>query len=371
MTFLTIIFRDLWRRPIRTALTMVGIAIGIAAVIALVGMAAGYEKGIVKQLDVIGIDVIVSNMEGGLMPKAFDESIRDQIAALPGAAEVTTVLMQMLSVEDAPMIMVSGRAWEGFTWEKLTVVDGRLPVDAGERAVVLGTLAAEMLGKKVGDPIQIETEEFSVVGIVDGHSLVENGAVILALPLFQAASGYDGRVNFIDIRVPADASKDQVSALCLGIEEKFPGLRAVRASEVVGTSQGFKIARAMSWSTSILAIIVGVFGVMNTMLMTVFERTHEIGILLALGWKKRMIVGLILAEAAVLGFLGGIVGVLLGAATLAILGTLPEVRGLLEPDLGGGLIFRAILIAIFVGVASGVYPAWRGSRLSPSVALQG
>ncbi|MEX1118207.1 MAG: ABC transporter permease [Terrimicrobiaceae bacterium] len=371
MTFLTIVFRDLWRRPIRTALTMLGIAIGIAAVIALVGMASGYEKGIVKQLDVIGIDVIVSNMEGGLMPKAFDEAIRDQVAALPDAADVTTVFMQMLSVEDAPMIMVSGREWGGFTWEKLTVVEGRMPHDASERAVVLGTMAAEMLQKNVGDPLQIETEEFTVVGIVDGHSLVENGAIILALPLFQEASGYEGRVNFIDIRVPTDASKERVEALCRKIEESFEGLRAVRASEVVGTSQGFKIAKAMSWSTSILAIIVGIFGVMNTMLMTVFERTHEIGILLALGWKKRMIMGLILAEAAVMGLLGGIIGVLLGAATLAILGTLPEVRGLLEPDLSQGLILKAILIAVCVGIASGLYPAWRGARLSPSVALQG
>ncbi len=371
MTFLTIIFRDLWRRPIRTALTMLGIAIGIAAVIALVGMASGYEKGIVKQLDVIGIDVIVSNMEGGLMPKAFDESIRVKIAALPDAAEVTTVLMQMLSVEDAPMIMVSGREWGGFTWEKLTVLEGRLPLDGNERAVVLGTMAAEMLQKKVGDTVQIETEEFAVVGIVDGHSLVENGAIILSLPLFQEASGYDGRVNFIDIRVPADAGNERIEALCRKVEDSFEGLRAVRATEVVGTSQGFKIAKAMSWSTSILAIIVGIFGVMNTMLMTVFERTHEIGILLALGWKKRMIVGLILAEAAVMGILGGIIGVLLGAATLAILGTLPEVRGLLEPDLSVSLILKAIFIAVVVGIASGLYPAWRGSRLSPSVALQG
>jgi len=69
--------------------------------------------------------------------------------------------------------------------------------------------------------------------------------------------------------------------------------------------------------------------------------------------------------------LGGIIGVLLGAATLAILGTLPEVRGLLEPDLSQGLILQAILIAVGVGIASGLYPAWRGSRLSPSVALQG
>jgi putative ABC transport system permease protein len=371
MNFLTIVLRDLWRRPVRTALTLVGIAIGIAAVIALVGMASGYEKSVVKQLDVIGIDVIVSNMEGGMMPKAFDETIRDRIAEIPDATEVTTVLMQMLSVEDAPMMMVSGREWGGFTWDQIKVVEGRLPKDEKEQVVVLGTLAAEVLNKKVGDRLQIETGDFEIVGIVDGQSVVENGAVLLALPQFQEVSGYQERVNFIDIRVAEGADEQRIDALCENIEKAFPELRAVKAGEVVGTSQGFRIAQAMSWSTSFLAIAVGILGVMNTMLMTVFERTHEIGILLALGWKRRMIVFLVLCESAVMGVLGGIVGVGLGAATLAILEKAPAIRGLLEPDLSWELVGRAVAIALVVGIVSGLYPAWRSSRLSPSVALQG
>lgn len=371
MNFLTIVLRDLWRRPVRTALTVAGIAVGIGAVVALVGMSSGYEKSVVRQLDVIGIDVIVSNMEGGIMPKAFDESVAAELARLPGAEEVTTVLMQMLSIEDAPMIMVSGREWDGFTWDQLTLLEGRMPEDAREPVVVLGKLAADVLGKSVGDPIQIEIGEFTVAGIVDGHSVVENGAILLSLPLFQEASGYEGRVNFIDLRVPETWGEAEIADLCARIEARFPELRAVPSAEVVGTSQGFQIARAMSWSTSFLAIAVGILGVMNTMLMTVFERTHEIGILLALGWKKRMIMGLLLLESAVLGLLGGIVGVGLGIAALALLGGMPEVKGLLEPDLSGSLILRSLAIAVGVGIASGLYPAWRGARLSPSVALQG
>ncbi|MFM7374004.1 MAG: ABC transporter permease, partial [Chthoniobacterales bacterium] len=84
MNFFQVIFRGLWRRPVRTGLTVLGIAIGIAAVVALVGMASGYEKSVVDQLDTIGIDVVVSNMQGGIMPKAFDEPVRDAIASMPG-----------------------------------------------------------------------------------------------------------------------------------------------------------------------------------------------------------------------------------------------------------------------------------------------
>lgn len=268
-------------------------------------------------------------------------------------------------------MVVYGREWDSFTWDQLQVIEGRLPRDAQENAVVLGKLAAEVLGKKTGDKLQIETGEFTVTGIVDGKSVLENGAINMALPRFQEVSGYEGRANFVNVRVPEGTPDQRITVLCREIEAKHPGLRAVRAREVVGTSQGFRMAQAMSWSTSLLALIVGVLGVMNTMLMSVFERKHEIGVLLALGWSRARIMSLILCESAAMGFLGGIVGVALGALTLAVLEQTPYVRGFLEPNLGWPLAVQAVIIAVAVGIISGLYPAWRSSRLSPSVALQG
>ena len=371
MTFFTIVSRGLLRRPVRTGLTLVGISIGIAAVVALVGISSGYEKSVGKQLDVIGVDLVVSNMGGGFMPKVYDASLEGQIAKLPRVAQTSSVLMQMLSVEDAPMVMVSGREWGGFTWEKLKLLDGRLPLDANEKAVVLGRLAADVLKKKVGDTVQIEADELAVVGIVDGQAVVENGAIILSLPVLQAATGNEGKVNFIDVRVTPNTSKDQVARLCAQVKEIFPLGRAMVANEVVGTSQGFQIARAMSWSTSLLAIVVGVLGVMNTMMMTVFERTQEICVLLAIGWKRSRIMRMILWESAMLGLLGGIIGVLVGVVGVQLLLTAPVMRGMLEPDLNWRLLSTAVAIAVVVGVLSGIYPAWRSSRLTPSHALQG
>lgn len=371
MTFFTVVSRGLLRRPIRTGLTLVGISIGIAAVVALVGMSSGYEKSVGKQLDVIGVDIVVSNMGGGFMPKVYDATLEDQIAKLPRVKETTSVLMQMLSVEDAPMVMVSGREWGGFTWDKLKVVQGRMPRDEKEPAVVLGRLAADVLKKKVGDTVQIEAEELPVVGIVDGQAVVENGAIILSLPILQAATGNEGKVNFIDIRVTPGTTKEQIDKLCAQVKEIFPLGRAMVSNEVVGTSQGFQIARAMSWSTSLLAIVVGVLGVMNTMMMTVFERTQEICVLLAIGWKRSRIMRMILWESAMLGFLGGLIGVALGVIGVQLVLTAPAMRGMLEPDLNWRLLTTAVGIAVVVGVLSGIYPAWRSSRLTPSHALQG
>ena len=148
MTFFTIVERGLIRRPVRTGLTLVGISIGIAAVVALVGLASGYEKSMDKQLDVMGVDIVVSNMSGGFLPKVFDESLQARIAKLPGVAETTSVLMEIESIEDAPMMMVSGRQWGGFTWGKLNLMTGRMPRDGAEHAVILGRMAAEVLKKK-------------------------------------------------------------------------------------------------------------------------------------------------------------------------------------------------------------------------------
>ena len=370
MTFFTIVFRSLIRRPVRTCLTLVGISIGIAAVVTLVGMAWGYEKGVAKQLDAVGTDLVVSNMSGGLMPKVFNESLQEKVAALPRVAETTAVLMEMLSVEDAPIMMISGREWGGFAWKNMTIVEGRMPKDATEKAVVLGTLAAEVLKKKVGDTVQIEVEELPVVGIVDGHAMMENGTVFLSLKVMQEVTGNEGKINFVNIRVPPNTSKAGIALLCQDIKGVFPEGRAMVASEVVGTSQGFRVVRAMSWSTSLLAIIVGVLGVMNTMLMTVFERTHEIGILLAVGWRRRRIVSMVLCESALLGLFGGIVGVGLGVLGLITLGSSPGIRGFIEPDLNLKLMLISIVISVVVGVMSGLYPAWRSSRLTPSFALQ-
>ena len=370
MTFFNIVVRGLVRRPVRTGLTLFGISIGIAAVVALVGLSSGYEKSIRKQLDVIGVDVVVSNMEGGFMPRSFDASLKPRIARLRGVAEVTTVLMEMQSIEDAPMMVVSGREWGGFTWAKLKLLSGRMPHDGKEHVVILGRMAAEVLKKKIGDTVQIEAEELPVVGIVDGGAVVENGAIMLSLQVLQEVTGNQGKVNFIDVRVAPESSKEDVSRLCEQIKEIFPEGRAMVASEVVSTSQGFRIARAMSWSTSLLAIIVGVLGVMNTMLMTVFERTHEIGILLAVGWTRRRIIYMILCESALLGLLGGLVGISLGAIGVQILEHTTGIRGLLEPSLSPKLLLTAVAIAVVVGVVSGLYPAWRGSRLTPSLALQ-
>jgi putative ABC transport system permease protein len=371
MTFFTVVVRGLTRRPVRTGLTLLGISIGIAAVVALVGISRGFNRSWEAGMKARGTDVVISNMGSSLIQKPFGASVRDRIAHLPRVDATCAILVDLMSVENAEMMMVSAREWDGFAWKNLKLISGRMPRDPAEPAVVLGRTAADVLKKKVGDPIQIETRELSVVGIVDGKAWVENGSVILSLPLFQEITGNQGKINIIDIRVTPSTSVKDVELLCEQINRVVPEGRAVVASEHITNSEAYRMVQAMSWGTSLLAVLVGVLGVMNTMLMNVFERTQEICVLLALGWKRGRIIRMVLWESALLGLLGGIVGVLIGAVGVKVLGATPAIRGLLEPDLSTSLLATSVAIAVAVGVISGLYPAWRSSRLTPSRALQG
>jgi putative ABC transport system permease protein len=368
MTFFDVVTRSLKRRPVRTGLTLLGISVGIAAVVALIGLSRGLVTSWTSGMKSRGTDIVVNNMRGSLTPKPFPASTRDRIAHLPGVSATCMILIDLMSIEHAELMIVSGREWDCFAWNNLKLVSGRMPKDQNERAVVLGTTAADILKKKVGDTVQIETEELAVVGIVNGGAFVENGSLVLSLSLLQQITGNKNQISAIDVRITPGADMQRLGA---EMNRLIPEARADPAGEHIASSEGYRVINAMSWGTSLLAVLVGVLGVTNTMLMSVFERKQEIAILLALGWKRSRIVRMILWESALLGFFGGIIGVLLGIVSVQLLKMAPAVRGLLEPDLRINLMVEAVAIALFVGVLSGLYPAWRSSRVAPSLALHG
>jgi putative ABC transport system permease protein len=371
MTFFHIVTSGLQRRPVRTGLTLLGIAVGIAAVVALIGLSRGFITSWTAGMKSRGTDIVVHNMRGSLTPKPFPESTRDRIAHLPGVSATCNILVEIMSIENAELMIVSAREWGCFAWENLKIVSGRMPNDQNERAVVLGTTAADVLKKKIGDTVQIETEELTVVGIADGGAFVENGSVILSLPLLQQITGNKDQISAIDVRAAPGTDDAGIKRLSAEMSKLIPEARAEAAGEHLVNTEGYRVINAMSWGTSLLAILVGVLGVTNTMLMSVFERKQEIAILLALGWRRSRIVRMILLESALLGLLGGIIGVGLGVVGVHLMEHAPAIRGLLEPDLSLNLILIAIVIAVCVGVLSGFYPAWRSSRLTPSLALHG
>ena len=151
MTLLQLTLKNLTRRPIRTVLTVMGIGVGIGAVVALLGLAWGLGESWTDALKARGTDLVVRKASGFLLAEPFDEEWIKQVREVPGVAQAANLLTEVLSIEEAPTVVVSGREWGTFVWDHLMIVDGRLPRSGDEQSVVLGKLAAEQLQKKVGD----------------------------------------------------------------------------------------------------------------------------------------------------------------------------------------------------------------------------
>lgn len=371
MFFLTVVYKNLLRRFVRSLLTVVGIAIGVGAVVALASIAWGFQKSWEQAYSSRGTDLIVTKITSrSPLPEPFGEQIQGELLTLPHVQEASGLLTDMISIEDSPTVMVFGWQTNSFLWEHLKLVAGRWPAGDNDKVAVIGTIAAELLKKTIGSAVQIETGEFTVCGIFESSALVENGAIILPLRQLQEATERQGKVNFLNLKLKPGTRPEDVDLLRATIKQRFPSYKAFAAGEVAQNNTAIQIAKAMSWATSIIALVVGAVGVTNTVLMSVFERTHEIGILLAIGWRRIRILRMILLESMFLSLIGGIVGIGFGFVAVKILQSMPFMRGKIEGDISASLLGLAILIALALGVLGGLYPAYRGSRLHPSEALR-
>ncbi len=370
MWFATVIFKNLFRRKTRTLLTTAGISIGVAAAVAMTAIAWGFEKGWVRAYTSRGTDLAVTKISSkSPMPSAFAEAVKDEVAHLPGVAAASGVLSDFMGVEESPGMIIFGWDLHEYLWDHLKLVSGHWP-RLGEKELMIGTVAADLLGKKPGSKLQLDVSEFEVCGIFESPALVENGAVVMALPEMQKLSENHAKINFINLRLEPHTDEAGIERVKNEIKTRFPGFRAFKAGEMVDNNSGVRLAKAMGWATSLIALIVGAVGMMNTIFMSIFERIHEIGILLAIGWGRARILRMILWESVILSMIGGAFGSAIGFVAVRLMEMTPIMRGLISADMSPRLFGMAFLISLGLGVLGGLYPAWRGSRMPPCTALR-
>jgi putative ABC transport system permease protein len=371
MSLLTIVIKNLRHRPTRSLLTVVGISVGIAAVVALTGLARGFQTSWEDSYRARGTDLIVARVTSrDPLPTPFSSKVGDTLRGLPGVTAAGGLLADLMSIEDSPTMLVTGWETNTFLWKHLRIDQGRLPDTEREPVVMLGAITAEALKKKVGDPVQIDTERFTVCGIFTSEALSENGAVVMSLGSMQALTSRDGMVSFANMKIDPALGPDGVRRLRETIARMFPNFQSFDASQVSQANIAVQVSKAMSLGTSLIAVAVGAVGVMNTMLMSVFERMHEIGVLLAIGWRRRRIMTMILLESMLLSLVGGFVGIAIGLAALGVLEWTPVLHGRIAPDASPLVILMALTVSVALGMLGGLYPAWVGARMSPSTGLR-
>lgn len=358
--------RNLWRRRTRTALTLLGIGMSIAAIVSLGGIMRAVGDIITNTLSADQAELAA--MEAGVSDTGYssiDQRVGARIAALPDVEAVAGMVMAVASSEKVPLIVVFGYHPQEFAIRHFRIVEGE-PLSASRQAIV-GRQLAETLGLKVGSTLRLLQSTFRVVGIFETGIGWEDNSVIVPLRDAQILADKPRQVTWytIKLRDPsrAEAVRDYLNA-------HFPEVQVSLTSEFVENMPDMQQGQQMVGQIAFLAVLIGAVGMLNTMLMSVLERTREIGVLRALGWSRRRVLGTILREALALGLAGAVVGIPLGMALAWALNQIPLVKGFISARYDLDLFLTAVAVALGAGVLGGLYPAWRATRLRPVEALR-
>ena len=373
MNLLGFALGNLRRRPARTVLTVSAIALGIAAIVALTGIAWGFEASWQKANDARGTDLIVTRVASeNTMPTPFAAAgPQRELETYARVTQVVGLLSEMLSVSaDAPPCFVFGWTYRSYLWDHLRMVSGREPASDEAAEVVLGSLAAQLLRKKTGDTLEIEDQSFRVVGVFEADTVVESGAIVMTLGEMQKIMDKPGKVNVLNLKLQAGTSQSEMQEIRDRVRRSMPGFAAITSGELVRQNAVVRISKAMSNATMLIACLVGALVVFNTMLMSINERTKEVGILLALGWQRRTVMALVFAESVALTMSGGAIGVLLGVAMTWVLEHADLLRGKIDAVFSLPFLAGTLALSVVLGIAGGAFPALKAARMRPAQALR-
>ena len=358
--------RNLWQRRTRTVLTTLGIGVGIAAIVAMNGIAAGFMETFTQmivgsQADLMALEADASDMGYS----SIDERTGARLAALADVEAVSGVGFAFGSTEETPIFFMMGYNPREFGIRHFKIVEGQ-PLQTN-RQMIVGKQVAESMGLEVGETFRVLDSSFRIVGIYETGGGFEDSGAVITLRDAQRLAGRPHQVSMYDIKV---RDPDRVGEVRDQLAASFPEVDVSLSSEFAESIPDMERMGAMVGQLAFMAMLLGALTMLNTMLMSVLERTQEIGVLRALGWRRRQVMGMIVKESLVLGLVGGLVGLLLGMGFVALLGQIPVLGGMLEPYYGTDLIVQALIIALLAGTIGGLYPAWRATRMRPVEALR-
>ena len=392
ITNFQIAYKNLLRKRMRSFLTVIGIALSSWVLVSLLGFNQGYEKALNKDVDNMGFQMMIMAkgcpyeaatlmLKGGTGLKYMQESIMKDIAKEPDVAKITPILMSAVfdpnKGESGGIAAYFGVEAKSFSEMKpfLKFRQGGWFVDENAFEVVMGYEAAELEQREVGDMILMPEKnvKFKVVGILNRTGTQDDGTIFAPLKTLQKIFNRPDEITTIGIKVKKGVDSTR-------LEEKLyqlPDVQVVSLQQVKDTIMKLiSTAKVMVLSIAIIAILIAMVGVVNTILTSVWERMQEIGILKTIGAMPLDIFKLIWTETIILCTAGGILGVVF--ALILARGTDILIRIVLPYAPGGSLVLidtKLVLITlgaiIFIGLLSGIYPAWRAGRIRPLEAIRG
>lgn len=368
-----LVLRNLFRRKTRTSLTVVGVAMGVAAIIALGAMTEGLQTGYNSMLTGSKADLVLSQPDAiDISFSSIDQKVGEELSLMPEVDQVSGMLQGWTQTEGEPFFFVFGYPLDSFVLERFQVVEG-VALDSRElhgkrgNPILLGSASAEVLDKRVGDTLRLGSSVFRVVGIYETGSAFEDSGAVVPLDEAQVLVGKPRQVSLFYIRLKDPAYQER---FITRVERRYSDLALSGTQEYADRQIMSESVGVFGWVIGGLAIVLGGIGMMNAQLMAVYERTREIGVLRAVGWSRSRVLGLILSEALLVCLAGGLLGLGLGYLTLWLVSSQTVFMGVLSLDLSPDLLRQALVVVLGLGVVGGLYPAWRASRLTPVEALR-
>jgi putative ABC transport system permease protein len=355
--------------------------VAVCAIVTMLGVADVFEQAVTQLFTSRDVQIIVTRAGAAQRIAAtLDGDIGGRIESLTGVQSVEGMLVDVISFIEANLLAVYVLGWpaDSVMMGNLRLIEGMKLQSDVHGQVLLGATLARNLDKKIGETIELEGEEFTVVGIHDSANIFEKSMAVVVLSDLQRIMEQPNRVNAFMVKATVDRSSESnlrelATAITnlAGPDGAKLGLSAELTQEHVQSTLELKVVRGMSWSTSVIALVIGVIGMLNTMMISVFERTREIGILRGIGWRKSWVIRMILSETIVLSVVGALVGIVMSIGLTWVLATFPAASQLIIPTHASvKLMLQATSLALVAGAIGAIYPARVASKLQPTDALR-
>ena len=357
------VFKNLLRRKFRTAMFILGISVILTGMQVLLGITNGLDHQIEAQFRRENLDVLTVDASSVMVfYSTIPERTAQALAAEPGVQKVFPAVLGLLQTPRFPMLVVYGL--DPARFQNYRILAGRFP--GADDEIAVGRAIRKEFGVVVGDAVVLNKQKVRVVGFFESGIETEDGSVLMTLWGARSLLGKEGAVSSVGIQAAAGSPVDDLIAR---LSARYPELLFTRARDYTRTQQNIQFIKGIGAGVGVLSVVGGAIIVFIFSLIIVQERTREIGLLRAVGWRRRRIIRLIVGETLALSAMGALLSLCFSSLILLIMQRTPKIASMLPVQFTLASVAITFAVALILGLGGGLASAWRASSMSPIEAL--